>query len=92
MSHRRFGRIRRSGGHLRSLSGRSREEIDAINARIYPALNNGVYRAGSATAQGAYEEAFDDVFAMLDELEAHLATVGIFWWAAGSPKRMCGSS
>ncbi len=47
-----------------------REEIEALNARIYPALNNGVYRAGFATTQEAYEEAFHDVFAMLDELEA----------------------
>ena len=49
-----------------------REEIDALNARIYPALNNGVYRAGFATTQHAYEEAFADVFSMLDELEARL--------------------
>lgn len=49
-----------------------REEIDALNARIYPRLNNGVYRAGFATTQVAYEEAFHQVFAMLDELEAHL--------------------
>ena len=49
-----------------------REEIDALNARIYPKLNNGVYRAGFATTQVAYEEAFHDVFAMLDELEGRL--------------------
>ena len=49
-----------------------REEIEALNDRIYPALNNGVYRAGFATTQGAYEEAFAQVFAMLDELEARL--------------------
>lgn len=49
-----------------------REEIDALNARIYPALNNGVYRAGFATKQGAYEDAFHDVFAMLDDLEGCL--------------------
>ena len=47
-------------------------EIDAINERIYPALNNGVYRAGFATTQLAYEEAFRDVFSALDELEARL--------------------
>lgn len=46
-----------------------REQIDALNARIYPALNNGVYRAGFATTQIAYEEAFGEVFGMLDELE-----------------------
>lgn len=49
-----------------------REEIDALNARIYPRLNNGVYRAGFATTQGAYEEAFHEVFGMLDELEERL--------------------
>ena len=48
------------------------EKIDALNARIYPRLNNGVYRAGFATTQAAYEEAFHDVFAMLDELEGRL--------------------
>lgn len=47
-----------------------REKIDALNVRIYPSLNNGVYRAGFATTQLAYEEAFHQVFAMLDELEA----------------------
>jgi len=50
-----------------------RTEIDGWNDRIYPSLNNGVYRAGFATTQVAYEEAFDDVFAMLDALERHLA-------------------
>jgi putative glutathione S-transferase len=49
-------------------------EIDGWNDRIYPRLNNGVYRAGFATTQVAYEQAFGDVFAMLDELETHLAT------------------
>ena len=48
-------------------------EIDALNAAVYPALNNGVYRAGFATTQEAYEEAFADVFAMLDRLESLLA-------------------
>ena len=50
-----------------------RDAIDALNARIYPSLNNGVYRTGFATTQVAYEEAFADVFAMLDELEQRLA-------------------
>ncbi|HWJ87690.1 MAG TPA: glutathione S-transferase family protein [Pelagibacterium sp.] len=49
------------------------EEIDALNARIYPRFNNGVYRAGFATTQIAYEEAFHEVFAMLDELEGRMA-------------------
>ncbi|MCW5712860.1 glutathione S-transferase family protein [Shinella sp.] len=55
-----------------------RGEIDMLNERIYPALNNGVYRAGFATTQVAYEEAFHGVFAMLDELEARLAADGPF--------------
>ncbi|MBN9986255.1 glutathione S-transferase family protein [Rhizobium laguerreae] len=46
-----------------------RTEIDAFNDRIYPTLNNGVYRAGFATTQIAYEEAFADVFACLDWAE-----------------------
>jgi len=48
------------------------EQIDALNARLYRKLNNGVYRAGFATTQAAYEEAFADVFAMLDEIEERL--------------------
>lgn len=48
-------------------------EIDALNDAIYPTLNNGVYRAGFATTQLAYEEAFHDVFATLDALEARLS-------------------
>lgn len=50
-----------------------RSQIDALNARIYARLNNGVYRAGFATTQLAYEEAFGEVFAMLDELEARMS-------------------
>jgi putative glutathione S-transferase len=46
-----------------------RTEIDALNERIYPAVNNGVYRAGFATSQQAYEEAFDELFGELDRLE-----------------------
>jgi putative glutathione S-transferase len=49
-----------------------RAEIDALNDRLYPMLNNGVYRAGFASTQEAYEEAFRDVFAMLDELDGRL--------------------
>ena len=72
--------------------GELREEIDALNALIYPALNNGVYRAGFATTQVAYEEAFHDVFAMLDELEGRLGDGRNFLVATGSPKPTCGSS
>ena len=55
-----------------------RTEIDALNAEIYPRLNNGVYRTGFATTQIAYEEAFRDVFGMLDALEARLTQRGPF--------------
>jgi putative glutathione S-transferase len=48
-------------------------EIDALNARIYATVNNGVYRAGFATSQEAYEEAFRELFETLDWLEARLA-------------------
>jgi putative glutathione S-transferase len=51
-----------------------REEIDAVNARVYETVNNGVYRAGFATSQGAYEEAAQALFASLDWLDARLAT------------------
>ncbi|CAB4911068.1 unannotated protein [freshwater metagenome] len=50
-----------------------REEIDALNDRIYPTLNNGVYRAGFATSQEAYEDAVSDVFETLGWLEGLLA-------------------
>ncbi|MBB4196904.1 glutathione-dependent reductase [Rhodoblastus sphagnicola] len=49
-----------------------REKIDALNDDIYPRLNNGVYRAGFATTQEAYQEAFQQVFATLDALELRL--------------------
>ena len=48
-------------------------QIDSWNERIYPAVNNGVYRAGFATSQSAYELAFVDVFRELAHLEAHLS-------------------
>jgi putative glutathione S-transferase len=48
-------------------------DIDALNERIYRAVNNGVYQAGFATSQEVYEEAAFNVFAMLDELEERLA-------------------
>ena len=50
-----------------------REEIDALNARIYDTVNNGVYKAGFATTQAAYEEAVAPLFDTLDWLEDRLA-------------------
>ena len=51
-----------------------RAEIDALNERIYATLNNGVYRAGFASTQSAYEEAVWPLFETLDMLDAQLAT------------------
>jgi glutathionyl-hydroquinone reductase len=50
-----------------------RGEIDAINARVYAEVNNGVYRCGFATTQAAYEEAFAELFRALDWLDDRLA-------------------
>jgi putative glutathione S-transferase len=47
--------------------------IDELNAIVYETLNNGVYRAGFAATQEAYDEAVTAVFAMLDELEERLS-------------------
>jgi putative glutathione S-transferase len=49
-----------------------RTQIDAWNARIYDTVNNGVYKAGFATSQEAYEAAFLKLFETLDVLESHL--------------------
>lgn len=50
-----------------------RPTIDALNHWIYDDINNGVYQAGFATTQAAYEQAVDRLFAALDELERRLA-------------------
>ncbi|RAI44473.1 glutathione S-transferase family protein [Rhodoplanes roseus] len=50
-----------------------RASIDEINAFVYANINNGVYRAGFATTQAAYEEAFRALFAALDEIETRLS-------------------
>ena len=50
------------------------EEIDRLNAFVYDRVNNGVYKAGFATSQDKYEQAFDALFAALDELDERLAT------------------
>ncbi|MDD1781400.1 glutathione S-transferase family protein [Enterovibrio sp. ZSDZ35] len=52
----------------------SRGLIDDWNDYVYPNINNGVYRCGFATTQEAYEDAFDNLFAALDKVDAHLAT------------------
>jgi putative glutathione S-transferase len=50
-----------------------RGEIDAVSDLIYQDVNNGVYKAGFAATQEAYEEAFDALFARLDWLEERLS-------------------
>jgi glutathionyl-hydroquinone reductase len=50
-----------------------RKEIDAVNERVYRTVNNGVYRAGFATAQEKYDQAVTALFATLDWLERRLA-------------------
>jgi len=59
-----------------------REEIDALNARIYETVNNGVYKAGFATSQEVYAAEAQGVFETLDLLEARLAERRFL---AGSP-------
>ena len=50
-----------------------RSEIDEMNAFVYPAINNGVYRCGFATTQVAYDEAFAELFSALDTIEDRLS-------------------
>lgn len=50
-----------------------RSEIDPLNQRIYDHINNGVYKAGFATTQEAYEEAVYELFAELDLVDQRLA-------------------
>ena len=49
-----------------------RQEIDAVNERVYRTVNNGVYKAGFATAQAAYEHAYTALFETLDWLDERL--------------------
>jgi putative glutathione S-transferase len=51
-----------------------RTEIDELNDYVYPNINDGVYKAGFASTQEAYEEAASALFAALDRLEQRLAT------------------
>lgn len=50
-----------------------RTEIDQVNQEIFTGVNNAVYLCGFAASQAAYEQAYDALFAKLDELEEHLA-------------------
>jgi putative glutathione S-transferase len=51
-----------------------RAELDALIADIYQDVNNGVYKAGFAASQAAYEQAYDALFARFDLLSERLAT------------------
>lgn len=48
-------------------------EIETVNERVYHTVNNGVYKAGFATAQAQYEDAYSELFRSLDWLEARLS-------------------
>jgi putative glutathione S-transferase len=50
-----------------------RQRIDTINDFVYHKVNNGVYRAGFARSQSAYDQAYDELFSALDELEERLS-------------------
>lgn len=50
-----------------------RDEIDAVNERVYHTVNNGVYKCGFATTQQAYEDSFYPLFETLDWLEERLS-------------------
>lgn len=50
-----------------------RAKIDQFNDSIYHTFNNGVYRAGFASTQQAYEEAYQEVFTTLDQLDNHFS-------------------
>jgi len=50
-----------------------RDEINAINDKVYRKINNGVYKCGFSTTQAAYEKAFDNLFDALDEIEIILS-------------------
>ncbi|SEP84016.1 glutathione S-transferase family protein [Thalassovita taeanensis] len=51
-----------------------RDQIEQMNTRIYDTINNGVYKAGFATSQSAYDDAVGPLFDSLDWLEAHLSS------------------
>jgi glutathionyl-hydroquinone reductase len=51
-----------------------RHEIDSVNDLVYRNVNNGVYEAGFSTSQAVYEEAVENVFTVLDQLEERLGS------------------
>ena len=69
-----------------------RAEIDAVNERVYHNVNNGVYRAGFAKSQAAYEEAYDGLFSTLDWLEERLSKPALSGRLRRSPRPTGGCS
>ena len=63
-----------TGSDLDLYPAELRQEIDALNAIVYDRVNNGVYKAGFATTQAAYEEAVVALFETLDMLDQRLET------------------
>lgn len=63
-----------TGNHADYYPDALRAEIDEVNQWVYHDINNGVYKAGFATTQAAYEAAVDDLFASLDRVETILST------------------
>jgi putative glutathione S-transferase len=59
-----------------------RHDIDVVNHRVYATVNNGVYRAGFATTQDAYDEAVVALFETLDWLEERLRRPDLCMWRA----------
>ncbi len=62
-----------TGNELDFYPAQLQDSINELNGVIYEAVNNGVYRAGFATTQEAYEEAFNALFKTLDDIEKRLA-------------------
>jgi putative glutathione S-transferase len=67
-----FDAVGQDGGEL--YPEHLRAEIDEVNELVYENVNNGVYRAGFSRTQEAYDEAFDQLFAALDELDERLGS------------------
>ena len=63
-----------TGNHDDYWPDHMREDIEAVNARVYDTVNNGVYKAGFATTQAAYDAAVGPLFDSLDWLEERLST------------------
>jgi putative glutathione S-transferase len=71
-----------AGNHVDFYPEQCRAEIDRTNEWLYQTVNDGVYRAGFATKQSAYEAAAYRLFDSLDELEQRLSTRRFLFGAA----------